>query len=115
MPEYTTFPAYDKEGLVENPWGPLPFPDKGDLVVSGPVPILQHFSVATHQSQTGISVRSLPSSQGKEASITITADATRADIWAAWDSSTGGFHFLGTGGVSKGFWSDTEVRVGEDG
>ena len=115
MPEYTTFPAYDKEGLVENPWGPLPFPDKLDPAASGPVPILQHFSVDTIQSQTGISLRSLKSSQGFESSITITADATQANIWAQWAGTTGAFHFLGSDGVSRGFWSDTAVRIGEDG
>ena len=96
--------------------GPLPPPVQPPPSEAGAIPIMRHFSVATHESQTGISMRSVPSTSDMESTITLTADATRADVWANWEGSTGAFHFLsGVAGTSKGFWADTEVRVGEAG
>lgn len=98
-------------------WAPLPEPVPVSQAESGALPIMRHFSWDdTNASQSGISLRSIPfPPNAYESSITLTASATRADIWTKWATALGAFHFIGSNDVSRGFIADTEWRVGEAG
>ena len=111
---FTNFPKPIDGGVID-PWGPLPMPEPISEAEAGSIPIMRHLSVITIEGQTGIRLTSLPSSAGLGSSLTLSTSETQGDIWAQWDTSLGAFHFYGTGEVSKGFWSDTEVRIGEPG
>ncbi len=92
---------------------PLPAEIWAVPFVAGDVPFFRHFSVDVHETETGISIRSLPSSEGYEAAMTVTAGSNRADVWFG-IGGIGGYHFAGEGGLDLLSMSPGQFVVGHD-
>ncbi len=76
--------------------GSLPF----ETSEAGEVPYLKHFSVVANEGEVGISMRSLPSSDGFQSAVTVSASAGRADVWIGAGGTTGAIHFAGSDGAN---------------
>ncbi len=50
---------------------------------------------------------------GFRSAMILSSNHLRADIWARWDGTNGAFHFLGSDGLSRGFWTDAVVQIGD--